>query len=135
MKSLEEIKQYRGLIVNQVGIDGGNGFIHIGTWDGTVVWSDGGGWDHVSVCPLRKRIIPSWDDMCRLKDIFFDDQEAAIQIHPQKSEYVNNMPNCLHLWKYQGDFPLPPAWMVGIRNGEDLQGAMEYANSERDVVR
>ena len=61
---------------------------------------------------VKHRIIPTWEDMCRLKEIFFRDDEAVIQIHPQKSEYVNNMPNCLHLWKYQGDMPLPPAWMV-----------------------
>ena len=43
--------------------------------------------------------IPTWDDMCVLKDIFFDDEEEVYQIHPKKSEYVNMSKNCLHLWK------------------------------------
>ena len=43
--------------------------------------------------------IPTWDDMCALKDIFFDDEEEVYQIHPKKSEYVNLSENYLHLWK------------------------------------
>lgn len=66
----------------------------------SVVWSrNEGGYEHVSVSPINKFIMPSWDDMCALKDIFFDDEEEVYQIHPPKSEYVNMMSNCLHLWK------------------------------------
>lgn len=57
------------------------------------------GWEHVSVSPKHKYKIPTWDDMCVLKDIFFDDEEEVYQIHPKKSEYVNLSENCLHLWK------------------------------------
>ena len=135
MRSLDEIKKYRGLIVKQTAADGGSGYIYIGVWKGTIIWSNGVGWDHVSVCPNNKRVTPTWDDMCSLKDIFFEDQEAVIQIHPQKSEYVNNMPNCLHLWRYQGDFPLPPAWMVGRRKGESFADALKQAIEEMGVVR
>ena len=98
MKTLEEIMESRRIIINQTGLDGGNGFITLPLWRGTVVWSDGAGWDHVSVSPESKRITPSWDDMCKLKDIFWGDEEMAIQIHPKKSEYVNMVENCLHLW-------------------------------------
>ena len=135
MKSLEEIKDCKRLIIGAVGQDGGCGQIHIGLWDGSVIWSYGGGWDHVSVSPFKHRIIPTWEDMCMLKEIFFRDDEAVIQIHPQKSEYVNNMPNCLHLWKYQGDMPLPPAWMVGARKGETLADVLRIAEEEKEVVR
>ena len=135
MKSLEEIRACKKLIIGGVGEDGGYGQIHIGIWDGSVIWSYGGGWDHVSVSPFKHRIIPTWEDMCKLKEIFFRDDEAVIQIHPQKSEYVNNMPNCLHLWKYQGDFPLPPAWMVGVRKGESFAVALRIAKEEKEVVR
>lgn len=66
----------------------------------SVVWSrDEDGLEHVSVSPRHKYRIPSWDDMCYLKDIFFDDEEEVYQIHPPKSQYVNVMQNCLHLWK------------------------------------
>lgn len=33
------------------------------------------------------------------KDMFFKEDEIVVQYHPAKSEYVNNMPNCLHLWR------------------------------------
>lgn len=57
------------------------------------------GWEHVSVSPKHKYKIPTWDDMCVLKDIFFDDEDEVYQIHPKKSQYVNLSENCLHLWK------------------------------------
>ena len=57
------------------------------------------GWEHVSVSPKHKFRIPTWNDMCYLKDVFFDEEEEVYQIHPKKSEYVNLSENCLHLWK------------------------------------
>lgn len=69
----------------------------------SVVWSDDEmGWEHVSVSPKHKFSIPTWDDMCVLKDIFFNDEEEVYQIHPPKSQYVNLKDNCLHLWKPKG---------------------------------
>lgn len=66
----------------------------------SVVWSeDEGGYEHVSVAPRNKKLLPTWNDMCVLKDIFFSDEEEAYQIHPKKSEYVDLKSNCLHLWK------------------------------------
>ena len=130
MKSLEQIKECRRLIIDEIGIDGGRGHIHIGTWDGSVIWSFDGGWDHVSVRPFAARIIPTWDDMCLLKRIFFDDTETVIQIHPAESEYVNNVSNCLHLWKCQGEMPLPPSWMVGTKKGEDMIEVYRRAEKE-----
>ena len=119
MRSFEEIKNNPKIrnIIN--GSDGGKADIHIGGWDGSVIWSIGAGWDHVSVCPYIKRITPSWDDMCQLKEIFFNDDEAVIQIHPPKNEYVNNMDNCLHLWRcIYKEMVLPPSCLVGFRKGQ-----------------
>lgn len=66
----------------------------------TVVWGDNeNGMEHVSVSPLKKFRIPSWDDMCVLKNIFFYDEEETYQVHPKKSEHINIKQNCLHLWK------------------------------------
>lgn len=66
----------------------------------SVVWSDNeNGWEHVSVAPKKQFHIPSWNDMCALKDMFFNDEEEVYQIHPKRSEYVNLQSNCLHLWK------------------------------------
>lgn len=43
--------------------------------------------------------IPTWNDMCELKDMFFGEEEEVYQIHTKKYEYVNIQSNCLHLWK------------------------------------
>ena len=119
MKELEQIKECKRISVNMIGMDGGHGTIAMPTWTGSVIWSRGGGWEHVSVSPMKSRIVPSWDDMCLLKDIFFNNDEAVIQIHPPKGEYVNNMSNCLHLWRcYYTDMVLPPSCFVGIRKGQ-----------------
>ena len=74
--------------------------------------SDGAEWDHVSVSINRKRLL-QWHEMCWAKDLFFEDEEVVVQFHPKKSEYVN-MAAVLHLWRYQGEFPRPPSYMVGI---------------------
>ena len=70
-------------------------------WRGSVVFGfDEGGWEHVSVSPYKGKL-PTWDDMCEIKDIFWNDDEEVIQIHPKKSEYVNILDNCLHLWRHR----------------------------------
>ena len=55
------------------------------------------GWEHVSV-ELQARRLPNWEEMCEVKDIFWNDEEEVVQIHPKKSEYVN-MTEALHLWR------------------------------------
>ena len=115
--------------------DGLRGFICIERIDMSFVASWGGGWDHVSVAPLKNRIIPSWEVMCKVKDVFFKPEEAVIQIHPPKGEYVNNMPNCLHLWRANDrEMVLPPSFMVGIRKGqtvEELKAEIDAYYKER----
>ena len=126
MKSLEEIKQSKRLLIGQIGGDGGMGEIQLGMWRGSVIWSYGGSWEHVSVCPYKKRIVPSWDDMCRIKDIFWHDEECVVQFHPPKKDYVNNMENCLHLWRpINQEIPMPPSIMVGLRDGQTMAEAKE----------
>jgi hypothetical protein len=57
------------------------------------------GYEHVSISLKHKFGIPSGEDMCVLKDIFFGDEEEVYYIHTKKSEYMNISENCLHLWK------------------------------------
>lgn len=71
------------------------------------------GWDHVSVS-VRNRP-PNWQEMSFVKDLFWDAEETVIQFHPPRSEYVNNHPFCLHLWKPPYKVPLPPSILVGIK--------------------
>ena len=121
MRDLKEIKECKRLIILEESPDGLSGIIHMPTWEGSIIASWGGGWDHVSVAPKKKRVTPDWDSMCLLKDIFFKEDEAVIQIHPPKNQYVNNMPNCLHLWRWnEGEMILPPSFMVGMRVGQTI---------------
>lgn len=67
-------------------------------------------WDHVSVSTEKR--VPSWKEMCWVKDLFFEPEECVVQFHPPKSQYVNNHPNVLHLWRVVGQFPMPPVECV-----------------------
>ncbi len=82
-----------------------------------VIASDGDGWEHVSVStPTR---CPTWDEMCRVKALFWDDEDCVLQYHPPKSDYVNFHPFCLHLWRPIGTEILrPPAALVGGAESE-----------------
>ena len=81
-----------------------------------VIASNGEGWEHVSISPKNSHKIPSWSVMCELKDLFFEDEEVVMQLHPKKSEYVNNKENCLHLWRPIGvEIPTPPSILVGTK--------------------
>ena len=82
----------------------------------TIIFSDGEGWEHVSVSTRGRP--PNWQEMCFVKDLFWSSEDAVMQLHPARSEYVNNHPHCLHLWRPQGQaIPTPPARLVGILSG------------------
>ena len=131
MKKLESILNTPNISVRNLSEDGGIGEIwRAGKRFGSVIWSSGAGWEHVSIAPYDRRTVPSWDDMCRLKDMFFEDDEVVVQYHPAKSQYVNNLPNCLHLWRPIDEaLPTPPSIMVGIRDGQTVAEARAEAKS------
>ncbi len=114
MKTLDEIKQIKNLVIARTGADGGCGYIYLGGTKyrpASVVFSWGGGWEHVSVSFSTR--CPTWEEMCKVKDMFWNEDECVIQYHPPKSEYVNNHPYCLHLWRKAGeDFERPPKTFV-----------------------
>lgn len=79
--------------------------------------SDGWGWQHVSVSfgPSSKHA-PDWELMCRIKDLFWEDDQVIVQFHPAKSDYVNNHAGCLHLWRSTAEKqPVPSSILVGIK--------------------
>lgn len=113
MKSMEEIRREPRLAIIQQGADGGIGMVYLnGTKKpASVVFSWGGGWEHVSVSYPKR--IPTWEEMCKVKDIFWHEEECAVQYHPPRSEYVNIHQYCLHLWRKGGENPeLPPKIFV-----------------------
>lgn len=78
--------------------------------------SDGEGWQHVSVTIEGERRPPPWDVMCAIKDLFWEPEDWVVQFHPAHSEYVNNHPGCLHLWRPTNvELPKPDSLLVGIK--------------------
>lgn len=82
--------------------------------DYLVKFTRGFGWEHLSASTRNKT--PEWDVMCKLKEIFWKDDECCVEYHPKKEDYVNNMPYCLHVWKKIGcEFEMPPSILVGFK--------------------
>ena len=107
MKSFEEIRSDRRFQGKLKGVDGGACWVTVRGQVLNVIYSNGGGWDHVSVS-LPNRC-PTWDEMCVIKDIFFREDECCVEYHPAKEEYVNIHKYCLHIWKPQNaEIPIPP---------------------------
>jgi hypothetical protein len=85
-----------------------------------IIASDGGGWEHVSVhvyvgkgTSRAQLLTPTWDEMCFVKNQFWDDEDLVVQFHPPKSQYIDCHPHTLHLWKKIGsEFELPPPEFV-----------------------
>lgn len=76
-----------------------------------VLASVGEGWEHVSVS--RKNRIPNWIEMQFIKNMFFSEDQTAIQYHVPDKDHINVHNNCLHLWvPIAQAIPLPPKWMV-----------------------
>lgn len=77
------------------------------------------GWEHVSIS--TKKRCPNWIEMCFIKDLFWGPEECVVQFHPPKSQYVNNHPFTLHLWKNTlAEWALPPPILVGVKGVENL---------------
>lgn len=77
-------------------------------------------WEHVSIHirdlsqPIRdQQRVPTWDEMCWIKELFWNQDEEVIQVHPKKENYVNTHQNVLHLWRpVDGIIRLPNKIMV-----------------------
>ena len=96
--------------------NGNNGAFAIKIGDITylVIASDQAGYDHVSVTIPGFNRTPKWEEMCAIKDLFFNPNEVVIQFHPPEDNYVNFHKYYLHMWRPHGhQVKLPPTWMVG----------------------
>jgi hypothetical protein len=83
-----------------------------------VIVSDGKGWEHVSVHvdDDGENATPLWEEMCKIKDLFWDKEDTVVQFHPPEKEYVNMHKDTLHLWKPIGyDIKTPPSILVGLK--------------------
>lgn len=72
-------------------------------------------WEHVSASTVLR--CPTWEEMCIIKGMFWDGDDVVMQLHPRESQYVNNHPYCLHLWRPVGvEILTPPSLTVGYVN-------------------
>lgn len=114
---------------------GFNGFFRLavnGEWL-KIIASDGYGWQHVSVSKESGQQVPNWGHMSAIKELFWGDDVWVVQFHPARSEYVNNHPGVLHLWRpTEAQLPTPPAILVGIKG----RTAEEHAKmSQLDLMK
>lgn len=117
-------------ILGTTAADGNNGAFELDSpehgWRLTLICSDGSdadapearGWEHVSVHARRangQMRTPNWREMSFVKDLCWDGEDVVMQLHPKKSEYVNNHPHVLHLWRpTHVEIPTPPSLLVGV---------------------
>lgn len=105
MKSFEEIKETPRVRIYEHTERGVSGELDLDylKFKGTFVAGfDEGGMEHVSVSSFNHHKLPTWEAMCKVKDIFWDAEEMVVQIHPPESEYVHSvrgLENVLHLWR------------------------------------
>lgn len=78
-------------------------------------------WEHVSVTVLSSAgpkgnsgsRMPSWSEMMRIKEMFWEEEDVCVQYAPKASEYLNIHPNVLHWWRPLDDeMPTPPTLAV-----------------------
>lgn len=119
MKDLSKLTQYRNKEEEKHyfpnGINSNTaGFFEIPLKTGRVAYVTADkreGWEHVAVATICS--CPTWEEMCQIKDYFWEDEEIVIQYHPKKSEYVNKCKTCLHLWKpILSVIPTPPKHLL-----------------------
>jgi hypothetical protein len=80
-----------------------------------VIASNGFDWEHVSVSLPHR--CPTWNEMCYIKSLFWEESDVAVQYHPAKKNYVNMVENCLHLWRHRIiSFPEPPWQLVRLKD-------------------
>lgn len=78
-----------------------------------IIASNEQGWEHVSVT-LNKKRCPDWEEMCMIKQLFWDKEDCVVQYHPPESENISYHPYCLHLWRPTDQvIPQPPSIFVG----------------------
>lgn len=91
-----------------------------GKWNAYVIASNGQKWEHVSVhiaARAGRQQTPTWNQMCKIKDMFWDADDVVIQLHPEKPVGVDHV---LHLWRPAPEsgleIPRPPHHLFAIRN-------------------
>ena len=62
-----------------------------------VIGENEDGWEHVSVSRDDCKT-PTWEQMCKVKETFWNDDEVVLQFHSGKDEGIGEI-EILHLWR------------------------------------
>jgi hypothetical protein len=110
MRCPRNLDVYRRTLQGERG-DDMNGIMYIPARYLSIMFANGGGWEHVSVS--RTDRTPTWEEMEWVKRAFWDETDTVMQLHVPPTEHVDYHPHCLHLWRpLDVDIPRPPTWMV-----------------------
>lgn len=106
------LEKFRVRLAGELG-DDSNGIIDWKPEGLRIQFSNGFGWEHVSVS--RRKRMPTYEDMDKVKRLFWCDDETVMQLHVDRADHVNCHPYCLHLWRPIGvEIPRPPSILVGV---------------------
>jgi hypothetical protein len=123
MKDMSKLPNRAALEGDYGNARNGAAYLKLGGRAFTVMFSDGGGWDHVSLSTVGR--CPTWEEMCAVKEMFFEPEDVVVQFHPREREYRNFHPTCLHLWRCQfAEFPTPDPEFVAPGEPTDAQLAV-----------
>jgi hypothetical protein len=111
---IRDISNTSNAEIMQIGSDGfkfGLVFMGVRPEKLIVLCSNSAHWDHVSVSGEYRT--PSWEAMCHIKELCFNEDETVVQYHVPCKHWINDHPHCLHLWKPQTRaIPRPPEKLV-----------------------
>ena len=62
-----------------------------------IVGENENSWEHVSVSRDDCKT-PTWEQMCKVKETFWNDDEVVLQFHSRKDEGIGKI-ETLHLWR------------------------------------
>ena len=90
------------------------------------------GWEHLSVS--FDDMLPDWNYMQKMKEMFWKDDEECFQLHPKKENYINNHNYCLHIWRpLEQQIPIPPTILVGFRPGKEQEDKQEFIKVQSEL--
>lgn len=90
------------------------------------------GWEHLSVS--FDDMLPDWNYMQEMKEMFWKDDEECFQLHPKKEDYINNHNYCLHIWRpLEQQIPIPPTILVGFRPGKEQEDKKEFMKIQAEL--
>lgn len=65
-------------------------------------------WLHISVSMMGDPgLLPSWANLCEVRDVFLGEEALCLHLLPPKSEHVNIHHGVLHLWHCMDGRPTP----------------------------